>query len=1010
MSIHRIERQQNEARAKTAITVATFAHQVRHVPFGPPANPVNFLIREHGVPSTTEVSIDEPRTLVFLEDLSNGGWEAALIKSTQNSTKAVGFDLQPSGIFKDYDYPTLWVGDYNKIEDGWRPTDVETKDKRFKDGIFKMQSGTGYLGGVISSDIANSFPNSFEGQPFVIELDDGSQQILVHWSNNHGQWNESVLLAGSELAENLISRVNVIASLDQDVLNKLQETVRENHFFHPLPLTERELKFTSKIPDPLEGIVEGATRHERYVNFFNTILSEIWTDDAASGEYGDDLHRSQRFDGGDVSGFTQFGPHNRDLLNLNADEFELAVDKLGPDYVRVRAVPPLILDPNISIIPTGGSCILETAAMRTTAEMKKGIELGLLQPEDLKGFAREVVDIAPTITHISGGVLGGQDGLIHLNESDMWIDSLVKYGMTLPEATERVTMAYQRINEALGRRSKLINPNSTILHINFDELNLNPAIQEWVEAVGDNYDQSKRIQEVIYTYVGPQQLQLLKNALILRINSGLLSTTEESVARQFLDATYQLRIKQVDHGRFKSMDLPKPYIVGERGLTIEEERKMHGDGSTEPDVVYRLGTLLMRDVYLAQQEGRVTALYAGFADLPGYGNQIQHESRDVGMKFTGRPGEDTFQKSVEAQVTTPGRLHRKNVDSHLRYLKTFIADEKVLRESLVGEKSSLLGVVSPTQKETITKKQELATVQAKIAKYETGITLQHSILKLVDFIRTPQGELTGELITTAKLVLQQKEEALQKVKQKNVAGLTPEDAEDLMQIPALITLLEGIENGQPPTIGEIDITTELQDTESNANKSLNSLDQLLQQKRTEELGINTTLATLEKRLEDFAPQLTRIQEITDQLKTVGSQAVFPLSDNPFIHHAMQFLADPDFVQFMVMASRLQSSQRAERAVIDGQLKNLQIELEQQLDSTKNDPTTLKANSERFRAESRKKTDPLIRAKNLIREECSKRMKEFMSLIYPKLETYILYLYGKIDEESAFAVRRSRIFD
>ncbi|MBI3619548.1 hypothetical protein HY214_00145, partial [Candidatus Roizmanbacteria bacterium] len=145
----------------------------------------------------------------------------------------------------------------------------------------------------------------------------------------------------------------------------------------PIKLKERK-SAASRVVDPLEGVMPGETRHARLVNFQNTVLSAIWPRPTAhgshnSGEYGDDLHRQARHDEGDLSGFTHFGPFNRDIRNIDPAELENVVSVIGPDYVRVRSVPPQLLDSDNTIIPTGGSCIIETWGMRTTTELRNAV-------------------------------------------------------------------------------------------------------------------------------------------------------------------------------------------------------------------------------------------------------------------------------------------------------------------------------------------------------------------------------------------------------------------------------------------------------------------------------------------------------------------------------------------------------------------------------------------------------------------------------------------------------------
>jgi hypothetical protein len=93
------------------------------------------------------------------------------------------------------------------------------------------------------------------------------------------------------------------------------------------------------------------------------------------------------------------------------------------------------------------------------------------------------------------------------------------------------------------------------------------------------------------------------------------------------------------------------------------------------------------------------------------------------------------------------------------------------------------------------------------------------------------------------------------------------------------------------------------------------------------------------------PVRARVNEIKKQLSQLSGPAYFPLNNNPFIHHAMNFLWDPDFVVFMREAVVVQ--QRRMQKVID-------------------------------------------------RDASNEQMNRLMNHIYPKLEMYLNYLYGRTD--------------
>lgn len=203
------------------------------------------------------------------------------------------------------------------------------------------------------------------------------------------------------------------------------------------------------------------------------------------------------------------------------------------------------------------------------------------------------------------------------------------------------------------------------------------------------------------------------------------------------------------------------------------------------------GVTLFKSVYETHKNDDTASIAVGFADLPSFGNEVAHESRNVGINFKGKPGDPEFIQSVESQLTHPARLHRQNVDAHLAFLKSYFnnADRTQSRQTLIQEMSCL-----------------------------------HN-----------QG---------------QKSETLN----------------------------------------------------------------------------------------------TRINTIRKELSTMSGPSYFPLNDNPFVHHAMQFLWDPDFVIFLRDAVAIQQRR-----------------------------TT----------------------KSIDRDKSNKQMGQLISKIYPKLESYINYLYGRI---------------
>lgn len=438
-----------------------------------------------------------------------------------------------------------------------------------------------------------------------------------------------------------------------------------------------EIQKRSAVLDPLESIIEGENRHERYKNFKANVLGAIWPQDKNSGEYGADLWRALRWEKGDISGYTHSTPMARDPSTVTPEQFENMVANVGSDYLRVMLVPPQLLQPT-TIIPVGGSCAIETWGMRNIENIQTGIKKGILPKEFLADAARKMVNIAPTITHISGAILSGQDASVHLLETGMWAERLTSYGIPEQETESLTDEAYKRINQAVARRAKLINPNAAVIPVNFDELPLKEAVGEWHAAIGTPYDPTYRLSEVAYTYDGPRQKELLLNALRNKIQNGNMTPEEKRAIITLVDAQYHVQLKQIDHLRWESMGLPDEVITGRREMTPREKEKY------ENQYVYRMMTDTLTDVYKRHTTASKDVISVGFADLP-YNTSVQHETRDVGLIFRGSTtnGNDSksiamFRQSLEKSLdpNNPVRLHRLNIDAHLAFLRSHFRENE----------------------------------------------------------------------------------------------------------------------------------------------------------------------------------------------------------------------------------------------------------------------------------------------------------------------------------------------
>ncbi|HLD26716.1 MAG TPA: hypothetical protein VJB63_02055 [Patescibacteria group bacterium] len=628
------------------------------------------------------------------------------------------------------------------------------------------------------------------------------------------------------------------------------------------------------IADPLEGIIEGNNRQERYTRFINEIIAKIWSPDRQSGrwgEYNDDLFRSTRFSQGDIHGYTQSSPFGIDPQFISNEQFEKAIAHLDtPDYVRVRSIPPQIYNQDITCVPAGGSCVIETYGMRIINEIQKGINDKKISSEYLTDFVRSSIDIAPTITHISGALLGGHTNAVHYIESDMWTEKITEYGVPQEEAHRIVNDAYERIHDAVARRTRLINPEATLIKVNFDELYLTQAIHKWFDSFGMLFDPRYRVAEVIYTYDGPKQLDLLKNALHKQLENRQLGEREKSAIENILHSSYHMRVKQIDHLRWGSMKLPKEFIVGQRPLTPEEQEKY------EKDYAYRMGIHIMKAVYEAHKNKNSTSIAVGFADMPSFHNEVQHESR--------------------THINTPARLHRHNIDGHLEFLRSYTVNNGDERQKLLKEMNGLQNQILPFTIALKASKKTLDTIGKKLSQYDNTIKKNQ---KIIDGLEIMLSSPSMEIADTEKALASHKRELLQAQTDQIRQHKMMKDAEYQKALDAY-------------------------------NDAQNNCDA-------------------------YAEIQTRINQTKMRLSEINGPNCFPLNDNPFIHHAMQFLWDHDFVVFMKDAVKIQS-------------------------------------------EYEKKT--------IQKDEASYQLKTLMIKIYPKLESYIHYLYGIV--EYPYVMRNNKV--
>lgn len=771
------------------------------------------------------------------------------------------------------------------------------------------------------------------------------------------------------------------------------------------------------VPDPLEGLVPGENRQERYKNFMNGTLAHIWPPSSESGqhtEYSGYLWGLSELAAGNPNGYIHFSPRAQDPRDLTPHQFERTVEFIGPDYLRVRAVDPQIAEEGFSGVNVGGSCIMETNKMRSANELRNAVAEGTVPMSDLTNLTLRAVEMAPTMTHVSGV----QSPPIHYDESGMWVDRISNdYGVPRAQAEAIVRSAYARIDAAILQKARLAynDPQREMVVVNFDELDLEGEKRRWFENLGLPYDPNLRIFDVISTYVGPEVKDQLNAALIAKLAKGELTPQQQAIAKEALQAEHHVRVKQVDHGSFESLPLPIGYIMRQEELTEEQVTKM------QEDPIFRAAVVMLRDLFVRHIEHpeEQQGLYVGFTDTPAKGSTVAHKERWAGGNFTGNPGTDEYRASVEASLANPAYLHRGNVEEHLAYVARYTQDETAARNTIIDRKKAVDAALKPLnlQRKEVTVEINKLTADinnnaAKIAKHTETLRVLSSLLA------NGRQDVTAGDIRTFGDVRESAQNAIAAFDRREIEAAKPQeeskkpikplndlDRSDRAELKTLVEFLTTIQEGQPlPILPEV-----LRDrVTAYANEAKNNIDMKNQQQLDAKQKLAQQQATLGAIDED--PEFNQLKQERvvleaelDQFK----QGPFPLHDNPLVHHAMNMLYDPDSAAFLARAVEIEQELNEKRAPIVKRADELRAILKDK--ERREIPAELRAQEEALKKEAAAEMKQLQAAEAPIRAAAKDKMRALSARYYPKVDAYIRYIFDEAGiVEFPAAMRNSRL--
>lgn len=424
---------------------------------------------------------------------------------------------------------------------------------------------------------------------------------------------------------------------------------------------------------------------EAYHHFTYRVIARLfphstWT--ASINNASDDAWRASHASSQDPvtreKAYMIFNPFALDPLQMSESGFNVLAKSIGPDIWRMRVVDPRLGDPNCKPIVAGGSCAVETGYLKLANQARILHErFGEdVVPEDaIAQYVDNVINMGPTVTHISGAIGSGGGHAVHYIEDGLWTDRTEAFGVS--EAAAKVTALYERINQAVARRAALIDPRNKMYSINFDELALPDAKREWFNQMQLQYDPQFGLADVMYTYIGPQMLYIVQQ---------LLQEIEgDKLPDKIAGTNAILRCKQVDHNTHDSQALSHGYIMGERELVAEELERYH------ENYAYRTSTEIAKAV--REMNGRNPSLVSGFLDLP-FGGLIQHYTPPGSVK-EGMTAEEIQQVLVDA-VNDPRRLNNNSFDAHFAWVESaFDPNYEQRRKELIQRRIQISRDTSP---------------------------------------------------------------------------------------------------------------------------------------------------------------------------------------------------------------------------------------------------------------------------------------------------------------------------
>lgn len=563
--------------------------------------------------------------------------------------------------------------------------------------------------------------------------------------------------------------------------------------------------------------------------------------------------------------YLTFNPNPLSPEDLTTEQIAFLYSKIGPDFFRLRAINPGILKGDF--LPLGGSCAIETWGMELLNSLKK-------YPELRARLAEVLLSFAPTISHVTGAILATGNFGVHFIEDGLW-GQRIEDEYRVQNGRSKTTQAYQKIHEAVERRAKLASgdPNYQLIPVNFDELGLlEGPLERWFEEMGMEFDPNFRIAQVIYTYVGPELLELVKNSLI----------TRHGIPQKLLETyTIATRLKQIDHNDWDAtMAELKPIILGEPPTEKQTELLKN----------YPFAAGLAIAKWIRDNIPFNRSQPSGFFDLP-YDGRMYH------MRNFYRPtGPDEIEDLILRLQNDPRILREGNLETHLQYLRGFLEISPIDR-TLPPQKPDKV-VINEL-------KTQIQRIRLKIYDLERQAQTLESIIQI---ITDDQYQTNPEIFQSNMDYIKRRFESfvvsLRKrynLEEASIQELiyndkiNPLDKKDLQMWLWLVNFF--ISYGRQKLRISIEID----------NSLLSNFPEYQEQEYKDKLYklFSRELTFLKEELDKrknslliLQNNLQSIQSIQNNKVSYPKPEIFPLNRNLIIMYATQFTFDPDFRDFI----------------------------------------------------------------------------------------------------------------